>query len=538
MIALQEEGTGFICRGELICGLKWVPLFYEERLFAPIWLDGHGMRPMAQSLIRAIEQSDHDGLQPGDYHLSAIRAMLDEMQTQKVAPSEQDAAQWAEFELLLTDAFLLLSSHLASGRVSPETLHTDWLLSDHSVDIMAALHHVATEDQLDRVIDKLAPVHLGYAALKAALWHMRSIEQQGGWPLVEAGATLRPGDRDTRIVALRDRLRSSGDMPAAEQDPEIVDFFDPLLEEGLKRFQERHGLEPDGHVGAKTLAELNVSVQERIRQIEINLERWRWMPHDLGERYIEVNTADFSLRVMDAGQTALRMRVVVGRPARRTPVFSSPMTYMVVNPYWTVPYKIAVEDILPKVVEDASYLERQGIKVYHGWDEDAPAMDPHYIDWQNYGKFNFPFRLVQDPGPTNSLGRLKFMFPNHFAVYLHDTPNRALFGRVQRDFSSGCIRVEDAVALATYLVKDDSEWSVERLNNVIGRKRQQIIRFQQPISVHLFYMTAWVDESGTLQFRKDIYKRDTKLDRALKLRPPSAIPSVEAATPTSKRRSS
>jgi murein L,D-transpeptidase YcbB/YkuD len=519
-ISLVDHQKGFTCQGEPICGIQLIPDFYLERQYVPVWLDSGGLRPTGHALIHVIEQVGQDGLQPADYHLGAIQAMLKEMETQVSLPLDQQADLWAQMDLLLTDAFLLLSSHLSGGRVNPETLHTDWLLSEHNVDILAVLHNAVSETQIDQAIDRLRPAHDGYTGLRLALRQLHVVEEQGGWSAIPEGPTLRPEERNDRVLDLRRRLQMEDGLVAAELSEE-PERFDPDLVECLKRFQARHGLEPDGAVGRRTLEELNVSAKDRIRQIELNLERWRWLPDDPGERYIRVNIADYSLTVVEHKEVVLSMRVVVGRPMRRTPVFSASMTYMVISPYWTVPLTIATEDMLPQVIEDDSYFDRQAIKVYYGWEEGSAAIDPRLIDWHAYTKRNFPFRLVQEPGPSNALGQLKFMFPNNFSVYLHDTPHRSLFGKVQRDFSSGCIRVENALSLAEYLLKENPNWTPEKLRAAVKKNQQQIVRVDPPLPVHLLYMTAWVDEKGVLQFRKDIYKRDRQLDRALKERHPA-----------------
>jgi len=527
----NKNPAALICRGEPLSGFRLLPLFYEERRFFPVWLDAAGLRPITQALIRTIEQADQEGLQPSDYHLDPIAAMLADMESGALMTTAGRAALWSDLDVLLTDAFLLLSAHLSGGRVNPESLHKDWVLSEKTIDILKVLHTAVTEAQIDQVIERLSPGHAGYANLRTALRQLRGVVEKGGWPRIPDGPTLQPGDRDARVLTLRDRLKIGGDLEGEALSEAAPEHFDAPLEAAVKRFQSRHGLEPDGLVGRATLVELNIPARERARQIELNLERWRWLPHDLGKRYIEVNTADFSLSAVEDHQIVMRMRVVVGRPARRTPVFSARMAYMVINPYWTVPFTIAVEDILPKLVEDVSYLEQQSLKVYYGWDDSAPAIDPRHIDWRAYGRNHFPFRLVQAPGAHNSLGQMKFMFPNRFSVYLHDTPNRALFGKVQRDFSSGCIRVEDAPSLAAFLLKADPDWSVERLQTVLKTSRQHVIRIKDPVPVHLLYMTAWVDADGEVQFRKDIYKRDRALDVGLKRKPQTLTYSLEAALP-------
>jgi len=306
----------------------------------------------------------------------------------------------------------------------------------------------------------------------------------------------------------------SGDL---EEDAEGGgdDFFDRGLELAVRRFQKRHGLTDDGVVGPATLEALNVPVAERLRQIELNLERWRWLPEDLGRRYILVNIADFELEVVEDGRRVLAMRVVTGKKMRLTPVFSGRMTYLVLNPYWHIPHKIAVKDVLPRIKRDPGYLVRQGIRVFESWDDLAPEIPPETIDWPAVTKHNFAFKLRQDPGPSNALGRVKLMFPNRFAVYLHDTPSRYMFRKNQRDFSSGCIRVEKPIDLAAYVLDGDRKWTREKILSAIASGESRIAWLPEPIPVHVLYWTAWVDEEGTVQFRRDVYGRDRSLDEAL-----------------------
>ncbi len=528
-VQAEENRQGFMCRGELICGLQVIPNFYRNRNYEPVWFDFNGLRPTVQPLIKSIQQADREGLNPSDYHLTTLEQLLAELSARTFPPDESQAIAWADFDLILTDAFLLLGSHLSGGHINPETLHADWLINERSIDMLTLLEAAATQEQIEKTIQQLCPEHRGYSGLIAALQSMRTLDNQGGWPRFEYPGTLRPGDRNEIVTTLRERMLISGDLsasPAAESPPGDPDLYDETLAAAVQIFQKRHGLKADGIIGRKTRKEMNVTAAQRARQIELNLERWRWLPRNLGERYIEVNTADFSLHVMQGGKKILDMRVVVGRPARRTPVFSTTMSYLVFNPYWTIPRTIAVEDILPKLAQGIDYLVRQNIKVYADWSEDAPEIDPLSISWRAYNKNYFPLRLRQEPGESNALGQIKFIFPNKFAVYLHDTPQRSLFDRVQRDFSSGCIRVEDAPALAYYLLADDPGWTHARLHDIFERGQRQVVRIPRPITVHLLYMTAWVNEDDGLQFRSDIYNRDRDLNAALLKRAPYRLPAL------------
>jgi murein L,D-transpeptidase YcbB/YkuD len=275
-------------------------------------------------------------------------------------------------------------------------------------------------------------------------------------------------------------------------------------------------------VGPATLAALNVPVEQRIRQIRLNLERWRWLPRDFERRYLLVNIADFELDVIEDGRVRTTMRVIAGTTARRTPVFTGRMTYMELNPYWHIPPIIAKEDILPRLWKDPRYLVRENIRVFRGWAQEAPEVDPESVDWSQVTPEKFPFKLRQEPGPSNALGRIKFMFPNKFDVYLHDTPGRGLFNHNSRSFSSGCIRIEKPIELAEYLLQGQPEWNREKIVAAIHSKKTQIVWIPEPIAVHILYWTAWVDEDGTVHLRDDVYGRDTPLDEALQKGPPNS----------------
>ena len=255
-------------------------------------------------------------------------------------------------------------------------------------------------------------------------------------------------------------------------------------------------------------------MDERIAQIRINLERWRWLPVDLGERHIVVNIAGFRLFVVDSGRTVMTMRAIVGRPYRNTPIFTDVMTYLVFSPYWHVPSGIAGRDILPKIQKDAGYLRANGFQVFRGWDSDRP-IDPGTVAWASLTRANLPYRFRQDPGPQNALGRVKFMFPNDFSVYLHDTPSRDLFNETSRAFSSGCVRVEQPADLAMYLLNDPVGWDRHAIDSAMNQRRERTVRLRASMPVHLLYWTAWAGDDGTLEFPIDIYGRDARLRRAL-----------------------
>jgi murein L,D-transpeptidase YcbB/YkuD len=320
-----------------------------------------------------------------------------------------------------------------------------------------------------------------------------------------------------RVAALAARLVASGEL-----DMHDGDVFDAPLADAVRRYQTRHGLTADAVVGQATLASLNAPIQARIDRLIVNLERWRWLPETLGERYIIVNIAGFKLDLVEDGEAALSMRVVVGTPFRRTPVFSERISYLVLNPSWHVPHRIAITDKLPLIKANPDYLAQQNYALLQGWGADERVIDPATVDWPAVTRNDFPYRLRQAPGPFNALGRVKFMFPNKFSVYLHDTPARELFGRDARAFSSGCIRLERPLDLAETLLAAEPGWSRTAIDAALATGREQTVRLGRPVPVHLLYWTAWVDPAdGTLNFRDDIYGRDTRVLAALREQPPA-----------------
>ena len=517
-----ESGRGisqFTCRQEILCGSSVIPVFYERRGFTPAWSGRDGRFPLADSLIAAIRESDREGLHSYDYHLAGIEPLLADSRRKRAKGEPYDPEIGADLDLLLTDAFLLYGSHLLAGRVNPETLHADWIAYNPSTDLAALLESALGGDNVADTLRSLRPPHPGYAGLQTALAQYRELAGRGGWPAVPPGGTLRKGDGGDRVELLRKRLAATGDLdlPAAgEESP-----FDEALEAAVRRFQRRHGLEDDGIVGRETLAALNVPVEKRVAQMEWNMERWRWVPHDLGDRYILVNIPDYRLRIVDPPGSEREMRIIVGKHYTATPVFSGVLNHLEINPYWNIPHSIAVKEVLPKIRQDPGYLAKQGIRVFRDWRDGAPEIDPETVDWSRVDDRSFSFKLRQEPGPLNPLGRLKFLFPNKFAVYLHDTPARGLFRNFARGFSHGCIRVEKPLELAAALLRDGARHSKENILERIDSGVRETIPLRNPVPVHILYWTAWVDDRGTIQFREDIYGRDIPLATALKETPPA-----------------
>ena len=503
------------CRRDRVCGSDVLPEFYRNRDFRPAWIDDSLALADARALLPALRRVAADGLDPENYHLAAIESLLAEIDTSaRKGLRHVRPESLADLEMLLTDGFLLCGSHLVHGQVNPETIQSEWFIKGHFEDLAAALEKGLAAKNVAGALDALRPSFAVYQGLRRAYGQYGGLLAAGGWPEFTAGPKLVKGDRDVRVGALRKILTAMNDLPGATgaSDP---DLFDGALEEAVKSFQRRNGLEPDGVVGAETASAIDVPAADRLKQIRANLERWRWITRDLGERYVLVNVAGFRVGIYEAGSEVLSMPVIVGRTYRQTPDFSGRISTITLNPAWNVPPKLAREDILPKLRTDPAYLTKKGFRVFASWSEGAREIDPADVDWRGIKEDRLSYKFRQDPGPQNALGRIMFLFPNKFDVYMHDTPERWLFGRAVRDFSSGCIRVENALDLAGYILRDDPDWTKDKILEAIDAGETKVIRLRTPLNIHVLYWTVWLGEDGRVEFRQDIYLRDAALVRAL-----------------------
>ncbi len=405
----------------------------------------------------------------------------------------------------------------ASAEDSPVHWATALLAGERSLLTAAAVDpdwHIAPAPPDDPGTPALTDAHPQDHLLREALRSHLDMAHSGGWPVIPDSAVLRFGSRDPVVALLRRRLRLSGDhVSEMGADPW---FFDTGMDAAVRHFQARHGLPIDGVFGDLTRAAANVSIEERIGQIAVTLERWRWLPADLGPRYVWVNIGSASLDVIEAGGSVLAMRVIVGHPDRPTPGLAGELRQVVFNPTWSVPRTIAVEDLLPRQIDDPGFLASRGFRVLR-WSGGAEReIDPAQVQWQRLGPDNFPYRLRQDAGPGNSLGRIRIGWDNPYDIYLHDTPARGLFGLRGRTLSSGCIRLEDAPALATLLLAHDRAWSPAETATRISALTTQVINLRTTLPIYIVYLTSWVTDDGVVHFRRDIYGRDARVLAALR----------------------
>ena len=459
------------------------------------------------ALAELIEATALDGLSPADYHLGEIRRVQSLIANGRVL----DAAARAALDIGLTDSLIRLGYHQRFGKVNPYDLDPDWNFAREfrNRDPALVIQEAIDADSLAGYVENLFPREELYRQLQAYLAKYRDLAASGGWPVVPDGPTLRPGDKDERLPVLERRLAATGDLaPGVLVDTSV---YGGALESAVRAFQERHGLDVDGIVGPGTLRAMNVTVEERIEQIRVNLERARWVLDNLGDDFVIVNIAGFRVYLYRDNEEIWSTRAVVGRTYRKTPVFRSTMRYLVFNPDWTVPYSIATKDILPKVQQDPGYLAAGDFIVK---DRNGDVVETADIDWSALGGRNFPYTLVQQPGTNNALGEVKFMFPNEHAVYLHDTPGKGLFDRAARTFSSGCVRVEHPFRFAELLLEANSmdAASIEELRQ---SRQMKSVFLKEPIDVLLLYWTAEVGSDGRIHFYEDVYLRDRAVLEAL-----------------------
>jgi len=496
----------------LLCG-KELNLFYVNRLYDPAWFTRNSFSNNGFDLLNYIRHVGQQGLQPDDYHLYLIEVYLGKM----LSHSPVDTTDILKLDLLLTDAFMLLGSHLYYGKVDPAKEGANWKMQrkDPELHMDLKLEEALTGNGVDIELNKLAPGYKAYWMMKEELAFFLKLEEQI-WPAILLDKPVKPGETSQIVPKVRERLIKLryvlSDSTSTINDEE--------LEKQLKAFQDDRGLNTDGVIGKATLEYLNCLPLKLIGQLKVNMERFRWLPLQVTGKHIIVNIANFKLDLITGTDTLISMRAIVGKETRRTPVFNESMTYIVFSPTWTVPKTILQQEVIPELLKGPEYLIKKKMKLLRN---DGKEMAYSEIDWSIISQSNFPFMVRQDPGPGNSLGRVKFMFPNDYNVYIHDTPSKAFFARDARAESSGCIRVEDPFDLAVLLLSDAPEWSPDKIRTAMQQTREQTVLLKVPVDVMVVYLTAWTDGKDRIQFRNDVYQNDGKVLEALNKKPEGVI---------------
>ena len=475
---------------------QFVTGLYALRENEPIW----SADQRRNDLLHEFADAERHGFRPEDFDVTRLAELY-------AAASIGDAAAHARFDVAATEIAARLLQHVYYGKVGPTSFNANWnferAFAPGNPELL--VNQYLEVASLGALIDAIEISHPAYRSLQEGLARYRSIAAQGGWPEVPHGARLRPGEENAAIPILRRRLTITSDFQGV---PDESLLYDDALLGAVARFQTRHGLEADGVIGPRTFAALNRSVGERIDQLRASLERARWLLRDLESDYVFVNIGGPETYLVRDNKMVWKARSIVGKAYRQTPVFRDAIQYIEFNPTWTVPVSIFRGDKLPLIKRDPGYLARGGYSVL---DSSGQRINPSKVDWSSTPNVT----LRQEPGPKNALGQVKFMFPNVHSVYLHDTDDRSLFHRKERNLSSGCVRIENPFEFADLLMAGDPEWSAERHEAILASGRTTRMNLPQSVPVLLTYFTAWMDETGVVQFREDVYERDARVVSAL-----------------------
>lgn len=558
----QYSQLNIVIQGENTLGLHDVALFYNLYGCRTAWLKGNSLNVAAQNLISILKNADAEGLNSENYHFAKLSSAA---QNIKNLPPQQ----LLEYELLFADAALAYAKHLRFGKVNPYSLNFMYEVTRDDFDIPAALNAVlSNQESLVVFFENLVPQYRQYQLLKQNLEHFRQNIAAAATPipvtLSPNQKAIKPTEHSESVALLRRRLQQIyPDLPTNYSNSGVFDttylytdtltllqikagkhinlapdlsdavldsfyvtpqnsttaaagnfdeqLFDVQLLEYVKKFQYSCNLDADGVVGTKTLAFLNRSDADKIKEIQLAMEAWRWLPRNVEGTHILVNIAASLLTVYEGTESVIAKRVAVGKPSHKTPVFSDLMTYFEVNPYWSVPYSIATNEILPILRRNAGYLAANNMKLYNAA---GKIVNPYAVNWGSVSAKNFPYAIKQMPGADNALGYIKYMFPNEYNIYIHDTPSRHLFKNSYRAVSHGCVRLENPLELAQYIMQQDQSWTPTELTKVIDEGKNKIINLPKPIPVDLVYITVWIDENDNAVFYEDIYERNSMVRQA------------------------
>ncbi len=495
-VVYRTDMSGMLIDTALISKKKHPLLheFYRLNKFQTYWYDALKRKMVTDAILRA----EAEGLQPKDYELDTLIDF--EKKIGKIADTEL-----IRYDIKFTNSIQRLLLHVSRGKLNPRDLYWNWDLRTHRANINKMIYEGVSGDSLPNVVSHAAPKNAMYEGLREALAWIEKLPDDRKLKKVRITKKLTRNDTSKVIIDVKRRLIYWKDLP--ERDS-LTRIYDKRTFLAVQKFQKRHGLEPDGVIGKGTASAMNVGKSQRRRQIVANLERWRWFPRYLGNHYFLVNIPAYTLHVVRKGDTIEEKKIIVGKNDRRTPVLSSSFSSITFNPTWTVPRTILKEDLIPSATKDRGYFLEKNITIFD-WKNNE--IDPY--DWKPDKPQNYKY--VQPPGDHNSLGNVKFNFPNHYTVYLHDTNNKSYFQQNFRSLSSGCVRVEEPLPLAVYMLNDERHWPIDSVLKVVETKETKIIKLKDKIRIHQLYYTAWA-ENGVLNFRDDIYSLDEPLYEALR----------------------
>ncbi|MET4106137.1 L,D-transpeptidase family protein [Hymenobacter sp. UYP22] len=510
---------------------EWAKKFYRERDFRLGWFRNHELVPQARTLLGVINKAADEGLDPKEYKTKDFDKLFSDLEAAQGDSTRRNTLE-KEIDVALSGTYFNYASDFYRGTVDPRAVKAiDWNIKRNKIKLHKALMTILKERESTYGYYDFEPLHPEYDRLRKALSDYRTIQRNGGWATLPAGTRLKPGDASPAVAALRARLlgqdAAAPAATAATATPTVAVSnkpgqpatvapaavkYDSELVAAVKEFQTENGLKPDGIVAGETLRLLNIPVNQRIDQIMLNMERWRWIPKKFEASYLLVNIPEYTLHVVEDNKEAFTMPVIVGKTLNATPVFSDKMEFVVLAPYWNVPYSIIDKELRPKLAANPqATLDRLDMEVVKGWGAKATPIDPSSVDWANLTPKTWKYTLRRRPGPKNDLGDVKFIFPNSNDIYLHDTPHDELFSQTKRGFSHGCVRVAEPIKLAEYLLRDKLGWDRTAIMDTIAGRREKYVTLPEKLPVYLVYFTTWVDDAGKVHFRDDIYGHDKAL---------------------------
>ncbi len=498
-VAGLERGAASV-RGQRLLQPKGVARFYRARSGAHAWdQNGRG------EIVLAIRDIYRDGLNPADYHLAAVERLMKDRNKSTPPALEGD------IDILLSDAVAGMMDHVRYGRVRPVALDPTWNVNPREGEppLEGTLALIAEDHSPAKAIEAGKPTHFIYVGLKRALAQLREIAAKGGWPTLPRGRAIRAGVSDPRIPTIRARLAASGELRGGGTRSTV---YDSALQKAVQLFQERHRLNPDGVIDKDAIDAMNVSAAARAGQVRVNMERARWVLPGLGNEFLLVNLPAFKAYLIHGGRNVWEARTQVGDEGRQTPSFRATMRTVVFNPDWTVPPMIIRDEVVGGMRKGKNYIAQKGLVVL---DKNGHEVDPGSVDWDQADAEGFPYTLKQPPGRENALGRVKFLFPNPYSIYLHDTPSKASFEAEKRTFSHGCIRIEHPLVLAQLLLSGQDSWGDAEIQEALASGETQNVALEHPIPVVIVYWTVSVGGTGEIRYMRDIYNQDPPVLAAL-----------------------
>lgn len=479
---------------------------YTATGMKPLWVSEAGPNEKAAAILQVLENAETEGLRANDYNIAEVKSLW----------KRDTPGQLAQLETQLTLNFIKYAHDVSQGRIIPFKADPKLFAEagDSHFKPVQIIEEALAAPDIVRYLTDLPPSNEYYRKLRTALQFYRNIARTSDREKIVDGQTLHPGDLDDRVKQVRHYFIQTGDLDlTTENDPR----YDEQLVPVIKKLQKQFGLEEDGIIGRKTLAALNTTPEEIVNKIILNMARWRWQEHKLGQRYIMINIANYDLKAVNNGQEILEMAVIVGKLQHQTPVFSDRIQYIDFNPFWNIPPSIARNEELPELRKDRFYLVNRQVRLFSNWQDDGVELDSTAIDWQSITPREMNrYKLRQDPGPWNALGPVKLVFPNKMNVYIHGTPAQELFEHNKRNFSHGCIRASQPLALVKFALSEEKkEWSMEEIQEIITLGKRKVVNLSIPLPVHITYQTVWVDNLGIIHFNEDTYDRDRKLAEIL-----------------------